>query len=100
MAKRQFKRQSRVFINPYDKTCVDCIQWDVRAGPVGGGKRKGIWEWDANLTASKYLSIYATCPAELRVMDHVQKQINLFRDAADEAIALCEEENAKGKEST
>ena len=96
MAKRQFKRQSRVFINPYDKTCTDHVQWDVHASP----NNKGKWEWDANFSASKYLSLWATSRAELRVLDHVQKQINLFRDAAEEAIALCEEENAKGKEST
>lgn len=96
MAKvKTWTKESRVFVNPYDKTCTDVLYWRVMV--TGGYKEKHKASWDAEFSVSGHhgISLYATRKGELRPMQLVQREINRYNDAVEEAQRRCEEHNGE-----
>lgn len=86
-------KENRVFLNAYDKGCTDVLFWRVEA--YASYKDENKAQWSAELSLPQNTNMYATKKGELRPLTTVQREINKFNDAVDEAQAACEEHNGK-----
>ena len=89
--------EGRAFLNTINKSCIDAVSWRVEVRP-GYGKYEGQATWCAEFTGPNEGYMYAETKDELRYMQILQREINKFNDAVEEAITMAEEYNAASKE--
>ncbi len=89
----KYNKESRVFLNARDKSCMAAVYWNVS---VIVYDKKG--EVDANFGVNKEgQHVYLSRRADLRPLQILQRELNKFNDAYDEAERVLEEFNAKSK---
>lgn len=97
MAKvKKWSKQNRIFLNAYDKGCTDVLLWSVDVFPSYNPKKEHIAQYAAEFSVGERgVTLYATKKAELRPMVTLQREINKFNDAVEEAQRRCEEHNGE-----
>ena len=91
---KAWKKESRTYLNAYDKGCDAVLYWCVEVHSHYNPKMKGKAIWAAELVLPRHGgSVYATRKAELRPLRAMQQEINKFNDAVEHAMALVEAHN-------
>ena len=95
MAKiKPWKKENRVFMNAYDKSCDSVLFWRVEVYQHFNPKKSTKAQWSAEICLpANGGSIYASTKAGLRPLRTFQQELNKVNDAVEEAIRRCEEHN-------
>lgn len=100
----KFKKQGRVFLNVLDKSCTAACVWQVEIWTYGDALNPKKKKTKPNIEAEfgvnrEGQSFYVSRKADLRPLQALQRELNKFNQAYEEAEILLEEMNAKSKDT-
>jgi len=88
-------KENRVFLNGYDKSCTDSLFWRVDVYTAHSKKDSHEAVWNAEISLPQKTMLWAHKKGELRPLQTIQRELNKFNDAIEDAQQRVEEHNGK-----